>query len=156
MVTDELMVTAVQRWFGELWSEGLLHVADEIVASDYNPEWIHMDKTGPEQVKHEVRYFRSVFPDLVYRILDRSIGKERVWVRYQGQGTQLGSAWGFEPTGKQATFDGVSILYFDATGKIRDQWGAFCFYDIFEELGLVPPYWELSLFTQNFDGPIAK
>lgn len=156
MVTDELMVTAAKRWYGELWSEGLLEVADEIVASDYNPEWIHIDKSGPEQVKYEVSYFRSAFPDLVYRILDRSIGTERVWIRYKGQGTHLGSAWGFEPTGKKATIEGVSILYFDSTGKIRDQWGAFCFYDIFEELGLVPPFGELSSFTQNYAGLTVK
>ena len=91
MVPDKLMITAAKRWYGELWSEGLLEVADEIVASDYNPEWIHIDKSGPEQVKYEVSYFRSVFPDLVYRILDRSIGTERVWIRYKGQGTHLGS-----------------------------------------------------------------
>jgi hypothetical protein len=27
---------------------------------------------------------------------------------------------------------------------IVDRWGAFCFYDILHELGLVPPLWELS------------
>ena len=27
-------------------------------------------KKGPEQVKHEVRYFRSIFPDLQYTIVD--------------------------------------------------------------------------------------
>jgi len=100
------MLATAQRWFGELWSEGMLDVADEIVASDYKPDWIHIDKTGPEQVKHEIRYFRSVFPDLIYQILESSTGMERVWIRYKGQGTHLGDAWGFEPTEKQATSKG--------------------------------------------------
>lgn len=156
MVTDEAMLATAQRWFGELWSEGALDVADAIVAQEYNPDWIHIDETGPEQVKHEIRYFRSVFPDLIYRILDNSIGNARVWTRYQGQGTYLGRAWGFDPTGKQATFEGVTILYFNENGKIRDQWGAFCFYEIFVELGLVPPYWELSPLVKHFGGTFSK
>ena len=152
IVTHALMLATAKRWFGELWSTGAADVADEIVAQDYNPDWIQIDKTGPEQVKHELRYFRSVFPDLTYRILDSSTGTARIWVRYQGQGTHLGHAWGFEPTGKQATFEGVTILYFDEAGKIRDQWGAFCFYEIFVELGLMHPNWELSTLVQNLAG----
>ena len=68
----------------------------------------------------------------------------RVWIRYRGRGTHRGMAWGFEPTGKQATYAGVTILYFNEGGKIIDRWGAFCFYDIFADLELVPPFWELS------------
>ena len=156
MVTDGAMLATAQRWSDELWSEGRLDVADEIVAPDYKPDWIQIEKTGPDQVKHELRDFRAMFPDLNYQILDSSISKERVWIRYKGQGTHLGAAWGFEPTGKQAAFEGVTILYFDDSGKIRDQWGAFCFYDIFVELGLVPPYWELSALTDNYDSSLPK
>ncbi len=27
---------------------------------------------------------------------------------------------------------------------VADRWGAFCFYDMFADLGLAPPFWELS------------
>jgi predicted ester cyclase len=132
------------RWFEELWSTGDLEVADEIVAPNYDPDWVQIDKKGPEQVKHEVRYFRSVFPDLVYEIVDVAPLDDRVWVRYKATGTHRGYAWGFDPTGKQASFEGATILYINAEGLISDRWGAFCFYDIFANLGLVPPFWELS------------
>jgi predicted ester cyclase len=144
----ERNVEIARRWFKELWSEANLDVADEIIDRDYAPEWVQIDATGPAQVKHEVRYFRSVFPDLVYDIVD-SVGQDdRVWVRYRGQGTQKGAAWGFEPTGKSVTFEGATILHINSEGKIIDRWGAFCFYDIFSDLGLVPPFWELS---QHFE-----
>jgi hypothetical protein len=133
-----------RRWFRELWSEGDLSVADEIISPDYDPDWVHIEAKGPAQVKHEVRYFCSVFPDLKYEIVDISALPDRVWVRYRARGTHKGQAWGFGPTNKTVEFEGATILYTNAEGLIVDRWGAFCFYDILHELGLVPPLWELS------------
>jgi len=133
-----------KRWFEDLWGKPDLAVADEIVHPSYAPEWIHIDKTGPEQVKHEVRYFRSVFPDLTYQINDLAPFADRVWVRYKGLGTHTGNAWGFEPTNRNVEFEGVTILYTNPEGKIVDRWGAFCTYDILADLGCVPPFWQLS------------
>ena len=47
-------------------------------------------------------------------------------------------------------FEGATILYFNSKGKVIDRWGAFCFYDILEEIGLVPPFWELHSHLPNF------
>ena len=74
--------------------ESVSDVADEIVAKDYDPEWIHIDAVGPAQVKHEIRYFRSVFPDLKYDIVEINGEEDRVWIRYKARGTQKGTAWG--------------------------------------------------------------
>jgi hypothetical protein len=133
-----------RRWFEEMWSEPDLNVADEIVHPDYAPDWVSIDAKGPAQIKHEIRYFRSAFPDLKYEIVDMVALEDRVWVRYRATATQDGPAWGFSPTGKQVTFEGATILYIDQNGKIVDRWGAFCFYDILTDLGLVPPFWELK------------
>jgi hypothetical protein len=133
-----------RRWYAEMWSKPDLDLADEIVDPGYAPDWIHIDATGPAQVKHEMRYFRSVFPDLKYEIVDSAGHGDRVWVRYRATGTQAGKAWGFEASGNQATFEGVTIFSFGPDGKIVDRWGAFCFYDLLHDLGLVPPLWELS------------
>ena len=84
-----------------------------------------------------------MFPDLKYEIVEIRGEEAKVWIRYKGQGTHLGKGWGFEPTKKKVTFEGATILYLNSEGKIIDQWGAFCFYDIFYELGIVPPFWEL-------------
>ena len=139
-----------RRWYEEMWSKPDLDVADEIIDEKYDPEWVSIDKVGPDQVKHEIKYFRSVFPDLKYEIIDIIGDDEKVWMRYKGKGTHKGNAWGFGPTGKTVEFEGATILYINAKGKIVDRWGAFCFYDILTDLELTPPLWELS---EKFNDP---
>jgi predicted ester cyclase len=142
-MTAEENERIARLWYEVMWSKPDPGLADELVDSNYAPEWIHIDKKGPEQIKHEIRYFRSVFPDLKYEIVETAALSDRVWIRYRARGTQLGSAWGFPPTGKTVEFEGATILYI-REGKVIDRWGAFSFYDILTDLGLVPPLWELN------------
>jgi len=130
-------------WYEVMWSKPDPDIADEIVDPDYAPAWVHIDKKGPAQIQHEIKYFRSVFPDLKYEILETASLPDRVWIRYKAKGTQLGAAWGFPSTGKAVEFDGATILYI-RDGKVVDRWSAFSFYDILTDLGLVPPLWELK------------
>ena len=124
---DERNLATARQWFEQLWSGPDLDLADEIIDANYSPEWIQIPKTGPAQVQHEINYFRSVFPDLMYEVLDAIADGDRVWVRYRGRGTQLGAAWGFEASGKEATFEGVTIFTFSTEGKIVDRWGGVLF-----------------------------
>ncbi len=137
-------------WFEDMWSTPNLNAADEIIDVDYDPSWIHIDKKGAAQVKHEITYFRSVFPDLTYNIVEIKGEEDKVWIRYKARATHKGESWGFKPTNKRVEFEGATILYFNSKGKVIDRWGSFCFYDILEELGLVPPFWELHSHLPNF------
>lgn len=130
-------------WYEVMWSTPDPDLADEIVDTNYAPVWIQIDKKGPAQVKHEIKYFRSVFPDLKYEIAETAALEDRVWIRYKAKGTQQGPAWGFPPTGKTIEYDGATILYIKEN-KVIDQWSAFSFYDMLTDLGLVPPLWELN------------
>lgn len=130
-------------WYEVMWSQPDPDLADELVDPEYAPEWVHIDKKGPAQIKHEIKYFRSAFPDLKYEIVETAALADRVWIRYRARGTQLGSAWGFPATGKNVEFDGATVLYIQ-DGKVIDRWSAFSFYDILGDLGLVPPLWELK------------
>ena len=130
-------------WYEVMWSKPDPDIAGEIVDLDYAPAWVHIEKKGPAQIQHEIKYFRSVFPDLKYEIVETASLPDRVWIRYKAKGTQLGAAWGFPPTGKAVEFDGATILYI-RDGKVIDRWSAFSFYDILTDLGLVPPLWELK------------
>jgi predicted ester cyclase len=133
-----------RRWFEQMWSEPNLELADELVDENYNPEWVSIDAVGPAQVKHEIKYFRSAFPDLRYEIIEICGEQSKAWIRYKARGTQTGNAWGFQPTNRTVEFEGATLLYISSEGKVTDQWGAFCLYDILADLGLVPPFWELS------------
>jgi hypothetical protein len=143
MSNDEALKTA-RRWFEEMWSKPEPDLADQLVAPDYDPDSVQIPAKGPDQVKHEIRYFRSIFPDLRYTIIDMAASGMRVWVRYQATGTQQGSAWGFEPTGKTMTMEGITILEMNAAAQVVDRWGAFSFYDVLVDLSLAPPLWELK------------
>ncbi len=138
-----------ELFYEVMWSKPDLTIADEIVAHQYNPSWIQIDKAGPAKIKHEITYFRNMFPDLIYKIVEMKGEVDKVWIRYTANGTHLGKSWGFEATKKKVTFEGATILYINSEGKIYDQWGAFCFYDIFFELGIVPPFWELHKYFPN-------
>ena len=139
-----------RRWFEDMWGKPDLNLADEIVDPNYNPSWIHIDAIGPAQVKHEIKYFRSIFPDLKCEIVEIKGEGDKVWIRYIGRATHKGKGWGFEPTNKLVEFEGATILYVNSKGKVIDRWGAFCFYDIFADLGVVPPFGELHKYFPDF------
>ena len=120
-----------------MWSKPDPNIADQVVASHYAPEWISLPKTGPEQVKHEIRHFRSVFPDLTYKIIELTAEVDKVWLRYRGQGTQEGTAWRFPASNKEVAFKGATTFYIEGN-QIVNRWGAFSFYDILHDLGHVP------------------
>jgi hypothetical protein len=145
------MRTIIEQYFDNLWSRGEVEVADTIIHPDYDPEWIQIEKSGPEQLKHEVNYFRSVFSEVKYEIVDSVECEDKAWVRYQESGTHSKKAWGFAPTNKRFQSEGVTIFTLK-DDKIIDRWGSFCFYDIFHSLGLVPPWWELSKLSEQSDG----
>ncbi|NVM37405.1 MAG: ester cyclase [Candidatus Lokiarchaeota archaeon] len=136
-------------YFEEMWSKPDFIIADEIIDPKYNPSWIHIDKVGPAQIKHEITYFRTIFPDLVYEVVEIRGEEDKVWIRYRGHGTHLGKGWGFDPTEKKVSFEGATILYFNPESKIIDRWGAFCFYDILYDLGVVPSLWELHKYCSG-------
>ncbi|UYP47502.1 hypothetical protein NEF87_003787 [Candidatus Lokiarchaeum ossiferum] len=139
-----------KQWFEVMWSLPDLDLADELVDTSYHPDWIQMDKQGPALVQHEIRYFRSIFPDLSYNILEMKADENKVWVWYRGTGTQEGAGWGFKPTGKTISFEGAAIIYVNFEGKVSNLKDAFSFYDIFVDLGVIPPFWELYSHLKDF------
>jgi predicted ester cyclase len=137
-------------WFENMWSIPDFKVADKIVDPNYKPKWIHIDASGPKLVKYEITHFRSIFPDLKQKIIEINGMSDKVWVRYQANATHSGNAWGFEPTNKQLEFEAAAILYINDEAKVYDLWEAYCFYEILEKLGVVPPFYELHKFFSDF------
>ena len=150
MIKEDKLISIAKQWFGKMWSLPDLSLIPKLVDLSYHPNWIQMDKQGPDLVQHEIKYFRSIFPDLSYKILEIKADNNKIWVWYQGTGTQQGAGWGFKPTGKRVSFEGAAILYVNSKGMVVDLKDAFSFYDIFVDLGVVPPFWKLFSHLQNF------
>ncbi len=137
-------------WFEDMWNIPDFNIADQIVDSNYKPEWIHIAASGSELIKHEITHFRSIFPDLKQKVIEINGMTDKVWVRYQANATHRGNAWGFKPTNKEVEFEAAAILYINDKGQVYDLWEAYCFYEILEKLGVVPSFYDLHKFFSDF------
>lgn len=106
----------------EVFNQGHLEVADELVA----PGCIEHQRSGmgdgPEGVKRVASVLRSAFPDFTLTIEDLVVSGDTVWARQRGGGTNLGRFAGRPPTGRKGVIDVIDICRFEA-GKMVEHWG---------------------------------
>jgi len=113
-----------RRFFEEVWNNGNLAVADELLAPNIifhlpgKSEGVIGDRESYKQV---VRRNRTAFPDLQEEIEDIIAEGDRVVARWLWQGTHQGEWHGYTPTGKKFTYGGITILRI-ADGKIVEDW----------------------------------
>ncbi len=129
----------VRRWFEDLFNEGNLDVADEIIA----PNHLEHDPTlpdlpiGPEGQKQLVNLYRSAFPDARITIEEQVAEGDTVVTRWTGRGTHQGELMGVAPTGNQVTVTGVLISHI-SEGKIVESWSNYDALGMLQQIGAVP------------------
>lgn len=131
----------VDRWFGELFSEGDLDVADEILA----PEITYrgpgsLSPTGvsdPADVKEYVAVYRTAFPDLRYTVEDVTEAGDRVVAEWSAVGTQENPIFGADATGESFVVEGVSVFVTEdgVVTEVHSQWDTLA---MVQQLGTVP------------------
>ena len=100
----------IQRLFEEVYNQGDLRVADEIVAVKYfshNPA--PGEAPGREGCKAFVAYLRRAFADLHIAIADQVAENEKVVTRFTISGRQEGEFAGIPPSGKFASVTAIAI-----------------------------------------------
>ena len=128
----------VHRFIEEIFNQGNLEAAEEILAPDYK----HHDPTtgqfgsGIEGFKQMVSLYRQAF-DLQIVLEDQVAAEDKVVDRWTGHGTHRGEFMGLAPTGKKITATGISIHRI-AAGKIAETWNNYDALGIFQQLGLIP------------------
>ena len=128
-----------RRVIEEMFNEGNLDVADEILAPDYvdqdasSPQEIR----GPEGLKAFVRMARSAFPDTHIRIEEQVAEGDLVATRYVYSGTQEGELEGIPPTGNRVEFSGIIIDRFSG-GKLAESWDNYAALGVMQQLGVIP------------------
>ena len=128
-----------RRVIEELFSEGRIELADELIA----PGMIIHDPAmpepvrGPEGVRQAISGYRSGFPDLTLRVDDQCAEDDLVCTRWTAVGTNTGEFWGMSPTGKQAMVTGITIERF-AAGKIVENWVNVDTLSMLQQLGVIP------------------
>ena len=129
----------VRRWSEELWSEGKLEVADEIVAADYvrHDPGDPFPARGPEGVKRLVSMLRAMLPDLTITIEDMIGEGDRVMIRYTGVATDTEGFMGKPATGIE-TRTAAMQLFRLANGQIIESWAVRDDLGTLRQLGHLP------------------
>jgi steroid delta-isomerase-like uncharacterized protein len=123
----------------ELWNTGNLTIADEIYATDF----VNHDPNAPdvrdlESYKGFIGMIRTGLPDFHVTIEDLVTEGDKVASRWTARGTHQGEFFGIPPTGKQATWTGITIYRF-AGGKIVEAWWIKDVMGLLQQLGVIPP-----------------
>ena len=133
-MSTEANKTIIRRRVEEIWNQGDLAIADELIADDY----LSNGRTiGREGYKQFVAGVRAAFPDLRFTLDDLVAEGDRVAVRYTAQGTHSGTFMGIPPTGKRVTFTGIDLFRI-AHGRMAEEWLMFDQLGLLRQLGVVP------------------
>ena len=128
-----------RRIVEEIFNEGRLDAADEIVTADFighdpaSPEPI----VGPEGLKRNADGYRTAFPDVRLTIEDEIAEGDQVVTRWTARGTHRAEVFGIPATGKQATVTGMTIDRI-VDGRIVESWTNWDTLGLLQQLGALP------------------
>jgi steroid delta-isomerase-like uncharacterized protein len=128
----------MRRLLEEDISHGDEAAADAIIHPDF------FDHTNPPGMQHGleghkaiVRLFRSIFPDLEWRIDDLIAEGDKVVARTTMRGTQRADFFGIPPTGRTVEMAGIHVVRI-ADGRIVEHWGINDDLGLMRQLGAIP------------------
>jgi predicted ester cyclase len=111
-----------RRVFDEMWTQGNLDLADEIVAPEFVGRQSGMAPFhGPAGAKQVIGRLRTAFPDIAFTIEELVAEGDLVATRWTARGTNDGEFLGMAPSGRRVTLDGVTFQRFKA-GRIIEGW----------------------------------
>jgi steroid delta-isomerase-like uncharacterized protein len=128
----------LHRFFEELFNQGDLSVADEIVGATYlNHNAVPGETPGREGLKAFVAYIRTAIPDIHFTIEDQIVAADKVVTRFSVSGTQQGEFAGIAPTGKFVQITGINI-HRVGDGQIHEAWLNWDELGMMQQLGVIP------------------
>jgi steroid delta-isomerase-like uncharacterized protein len=139
-MSTETNKAITRRYFEEIFNEGNLAVADEIIAPDYasiGPGAFPGLPPGPEGSKMLVTTYRNAFPDLHFTVDDQIAEGDKVMTRWTAHGSHKGELAGIPPTGKSVTVTGMAEDQI-VNGQIVERWDIFDQFGMMQQLGVIP------------------
>lgn len=134
-------VTApVRRFHAEIYQQGNLSVADEIIADGFAwhaPNLPPGLPPGREGVKTYAGLLRTAYPDIHFTADDTITTEDKVVVRWTATGTQTGMLITLPPTGKSMTVTGIDV-YRIVDGQIAELWQNWDQLGMLQQLGVAP------------------
>jgi steroid delta-isomerase-like uncharacterized protein len=129
----------MREWFDQLWNQKKIETIDRLFAADGIAHGLSGDvMKGPAGFRPFYAAFAEAFPDLHIKVLRAIVQGEFVVVHNHVTGTHGGHTLGFAATGRNATFEGVTIARI-VDGKIVEGWNFYDFLSMYQQLGVTPP-----------------
>ncbi|MDP9377300.1 MAG: ester cyclase [Actinomycetota bacterium] len=130
-MADSPQKAATKRFGEEVFNQGKLATADELLAADVvDHDAAPGQPAGAEGIKHFATMMRNAFPDLQTEIDEIIEEGDIVAFRYTVRGTHEGEFNGIAPTGRKIQVRAMEFLRF-SDGKMVDRCG------ITDQLGLL-------------------
>ena len=113
----------IRRYYEELWNQGRIALADELLAQDVAFRGsLSTRQRGITAFKDYVTMVRNAFPDYENVIEDLIAEGDKVVARLTHRGTHRGEVlFGSAPSGMQVSFPGIAIFRLQ-DGRIVDGW----------------------------------
>lgn len=128
----------LRRFFEELFNQGNLAAADEIVSETYvNHNAVPGETPGRDGLVQFVAYIRSAVRDLNFTIEDQVAEGGKVTTRWSATGIHQGEFAGIPATGKSVTITGINI-HRVADGQIQEGWLNWDALGFLQQVGVAP------------------
>jgi steroid delta-isomerase-like uncharacterized protein len=131
------MKEAMRRLYDEVFNQGRLDAAAELMAPDAIDHEEPGAPGGPKSLTDVVERLRTAFPDLRVKVEDMITEDDRICTRTTMTGTHTGDFWGMPPTGKSFSIQGMDISRFEK-GMIVEHWGVTDALSLMQQLGAMP------------------
>jgi predicted ester cyclase len=127
----------VRRLYEEVFGQGRLELADQLVHPECRDLHDPQDRRGPARVKEVAMMLRSAFPDQRWEIERLVAEADHVAMYCTWTGTHEGAFMGISPTRRRATVPHMYLFRLDAGqvieyAAVRDDLG------MMRQLGLIP------------------
>ena len=129
----------VRRVIEEMFNQGNLDTADELIAPDYvdHDPAMPEEVRGPEGFKEFAAAYRAAFPDLHMEIEAQIAEGDLVATRWTATGTHEGDLMGIAPTGRRVRQPGMDINRF-SDGKVAETWEGYNPMVMMQQIGAIP------------------
>jgi predicted ester cyclase len=130
--------TRARRIVEELFSQGDLAVADELMSADIIHHSYGAPLSGVEHAKEQVVALRRAFPDYHLTVDDELAEGDKVVQRITAHGTHERAFLDVPPTGNRVTYEMMQILRFGPDGKVTEHWSTVDLLSVYQQLGAAP------------------
>jgi predicted ester cyclase len=138
-MSPEEMKARARRIPEEVFTQGDLAVADEVLATGFMLHVPCPARYGVEDLKGWALTLRRAFPDLSAIVEGEIAQRDTVMLRLTYRGTHTGIFLGLPPTGKRVSWQAMECLRLGPDGKVVEQWIVADLLSVLQQIGALPP-----------------